>query len=142
MGYAVTASMTIAAGAQSIHPSLRSARARSVTTLRSRRAGAWTATSLTSRNLPARTRFAEGKREAPPRSYESLGVEGVLQLGLQVAGEAVDLDARRRRDGLGDGQRDVGVRRRLRAHGARVDRLADEVRERVVLLELRVVVDL
>src|SRR5437762_4240556 len=101
--------MTIAAGAQSVQASLRSARARSVRILRSRRAGASTATSLTGHNLPARTQFAQGKCEALAHSYESLGVEGVVQLGREVRDEPVDLDVRRRRDGLGDGQRHVGV---------------------------------
>src|SRR2546430_6794553 len=134
--------MTNAAGPHSIQPSLRSARARSVTTVRRRRAGASTATSLTSHDLPARTPFAQGEREASASSYESLRIESVLELRLQISLEALDLDAGLRRDRLGDGQRHVGVGGRLRAHGALVDRLADEVREGVVLLERRVVVDL
>src|SRR3712207_8106533 len=55
-------------------------------------------------------------------SNQPLRLERVLELGLEVLREPLELDARRRRDGLGDRERDVGVGGRCGTDAARVDR--------------------
>src|SRR5215469_3480788 len=139
IGYAVTASITITAGAHSSQPSRRSSRAPSDARARRRRPGArvsWAVTGwvVVVIGMPLCT-------EARCSWRQPLAVEGVVDLRAQALLGGRRDDRGRRGDQVRDLHGHDLVERGLGPHGAVVDLLQDQVPERIGGLHLRVVVD-